>query len=268
MNLTERTSANSRCVLGNTVSCPSLIASIILAAACLLVSAAQPAFADDLIDQNRIGSLSLTCEFDRSPVANLPFSLWYVASVDESGSYELAPEFADCGTDLNASSLSTEWDATAKNIISWLGQPASVDPCATGSSSANGIAAFSRLKPGIYLVSGASTIQGGYRYATSPCLISVPHLNAQETAWNYNVTAIPKIEQLPADAEGPNAPNASNAESADEAAAGPFGLSKTGDYAPLLALALMAIALAAFACMTIFRRKHRKLERGDSEVGI
>ena len=250
-------STNSRCVLGKTASYLSLIASILLAVACLLVSVAQPAFADDRIDQNRIGPLSLTCEFERSPVANLSFSLWYVASVDESGSYKLAPEFADCGADLNALSLSTEWDATAKSIISWLGQPASVEPCATGSSSPTGIAAFSRLKPGIYLVSGASTIQGGYRYAISPCLISVPHLNAQETAWSYNVTAIPKIEQLPADAEDPNAPNASNSERADEAAAGPFGLSKTGDYAPLFALALMAIALAALVWMTASRRKRR-----------
>lgn len=80
------------------------------------------------------------------------------------------------------------------------------------------------------------------------------------------MTAIPKIEQLPADAEDPNAPNASNGESADKTAARPFGLSKTGDYAPLLAL--MAIALAAFACMIVFRRKRRKLERCDSEVGI
>ena len=51
-----------------------------------------------------------------------------------------------------------------------------------------------------------------------PCLISVPHMNAQETSWNYNMTAIPKIEQLPADVEDPNAPNASNSENANEAA--------------------------------------------------
>lgn len=97
------------------------MASVLLTAARLLVSIAQPAFADDRIDQTRIGSPSLTCEYDRSPIANLSFSLWYVASVDESGSYKLAPEFADCGADLNALSLSTEWDATAKNITSWLG---------------------------------------------------------------------------------------------------------------------------------------------------
>ena len=97
---------------------PYFMASVLLAAACLLISTAQPAFADDRIDQTRIGSLSLTCSYDRSPVANLSFSLWYVASVNESRSYELAPEFADCGADLNTLSLSTEWDATAKNIIS------------------------------------------------------------------------------------------------------------------------------------------------------
>lgn len=115
----------------------------------------------------------------------------------------------------------------------------------------------SRLKPRIYLVSGASTIQGGYRYTTSPCPISVPHLNAQETVWNYNVTAIPKIEQLPSDAEGPNAPSASDGKSADEATARPFGLSKTGDDIPLL-------ALAAFSCMAVCRSMRRNLARGEA----
>ena len=108
-----------------------------------------------------------------------------------------------------------------------------------------------------YLVSSASTIQGGYRYATSLCLISVPHLNAQETVWNYNVTAIPKIEQLPSDAENPNAPSASDGKSADEATARPFGLSKTGDDIPLL-------ALAAFSCMAVCRHMRRNLARGEA----
>lgn len=142
---------------------PYFMASVLLAAACLLASAAQPAFADDRIGQTRIGSLSLTCEYDCSPVANLSFSLWYVASVNKSRSYELASEFADCGADLNTLSLSTEWDATAKSIISWLGQPASVKPCATGSSSATGIAAFSRLKLGITWYRA----QAPYRAATA-----------------------------------------------------------------------------------------------------
>lgn len=121
MSFMEHIAAKPQCPLGEAASCLMFMASVLLTAACLLVSVAQPAFADDLIDQTRIGSLSLTCEYDHSPIANLPFSLWYVASVDESGSYKLAPEFADCSADLNALSLSTEWDATAKNIISWLG---------------------------------------------------------------------------------------------------------------------------------------------------
>ncbi len=242
------------------------MASVLLAAACLLVSVAQPAFADERIDRTHIGSFSLTCKYDRNPVANLPFSLWYVASVDERGNYKLAPEFANCGADLNALGLSTEWDATAKNIISWLGQPTAVEPCASGSSSLNGAAAFYQLKPWLYLVSGASAIQGGYRYATSPCLISVPHMNAQETSWNYNVTAIPKIEQLPADDKGSNAPNASNSENANEAATWPFSLSKTGDSTPLLALTLMVVALAAFVCMVVCRNKRQTLAFVDNST--
>ena len=68
-------------------------------------------------------------------------------------------------------------------------------------------------------------------------------MNAQETSWNYNVTAIPKIEQLPADDKGSNTPNTSNSENANEAATWPFGLSKTGDSTHCLRLRLWSLRL-------------------------
>lgn len=160
------------------------MASVLLTAACLLVSVAQPVFADDRIDQTRVGSLSLTREYDRSPIANLPFSLWYVASVDESGSYKLAPEFADCGADLNALSLSTEWDATAKNIISWLGVTC------RGGALRNRIV-VPEWNSSVFPVKARNLPGIGSKYHTG---------------------------QLPADVEDPNAPNASNSENANEAA--------------------------------------------------
>ncbi len=40
---------------------------------------------------------------------------------------------------------------------------------------------------------------------------------------------------------------------------GPFGLLKTGDYTPPLALTLMVVALAAFVCMVVCRNKHQNL---------
>lgn len=91
-------------------------------------------------------------------------------------------------------------------------------------------------------------------------------MNAQETPWNYNVTAIPKIEQLPADVKDPNAPNASNSENANEAATWPFSLSKTGDSTPLLALTLMVVALAAFVCMVVCRNKRQTLAFVDNST--
>lgn len=115
----------------------------------------------------------------------------------------------------------------------------------------------------------------GSKYHTGQlplCHLPLPYfgssyeMNAQETPWNYNVTAIPKIEQLPADVKDPNAPNASNSENANEAATWPFSLSKTGDSTPLLALTLMVVALAAFVCMVVCRNKRQTLAFVDNST--
>ena len=47
---------------------------------------------------------------------------------------------------------------------------------------------------------------------------------------------------------------------------GPFGLLKTGDYTPLLALTLMVVALAAFVCMVVCRNKRQKLAFADNSA--
>lgn len=85
---------------------------------------------------------------------------------------------------------------------------------------------------------------------TAAFLIAVPHLNAQETAWNYQVTSLPKIEQLPADAEDPNKPSAEDGQRGEDISS----LLKTGDAAPL-AIALLLLAAAGVAAFAYYQRK-------------
>lgn len=96
-----------------------------------------------------------------------------MAAVNDTGSYEFTPEFENCGVDLSNLELSSDWDAAAKAITTWLEKQPGIAPCAIGTSAANGTASFSQLKPGLYLVSSASAVQGSYRYSTAPLTVAL-----------------------------------------------------------------------------------------------
>ena len=183
-----------------------------------------------------------------------------MAAVNDTGSYKFTPEFENCGVDLSNLELSSDWDAAAKAITTWLEKQPGIAPCAIGTSAANGTASFSQLKPGLYLVSSASAVQGSYRYSTAPCLIAVPHLNAQETAWNYQVTSHPKIEQTPASAEDPSASNsAAENGSEQDTQNGPLGSPlKTGNYTAPLTVAVLAL-IATLATLFAYQQRKKQL---------
>ena len=143
-----------------------------------------------------------------------------MAAINDTGSYEFTPEFENCGVDLSNLELSSDWDAAAKAITTWL-----------------------KKQPGI-----------------APCLIAVPHLNAQETAWNYQVTSHPKIEQTPASAEDPSASNsAAENGSEQDTQNGPLGgLLKTGDYTAPLTVALLAL-IATLATLFAYQQRKKQL---------
>ncbi len=208
------------------------------------------------IDLQRTGSLVLSCEFDRAPVAGLSFALWRVADVDQAARFEAAPEFADCSIDFDDLGSSTEWDAAAKTLFAAAAK-AKVQSCAEGTSSADGTVSFTELVPGLYLVSAAEVAVDGYRYDTAPCLISVPHAAAVGDGWDYDVVAFPKMEQQPIstpdsdsgdDGQGKVDDSASSGDEASGNALARF--LQTGDGVPLIPLALacclaFAVAVAA-----------------------
>lgn len=103
-------------------------------------------------------------------------------------------------------------------------------------------------------------MQGSYRYSTAPCLIAVPHLNAQETAWNYQVTSHPKIEQTPASAEDPSASNsAAENGSEQDTQNGPLGSPlKTGNYTAPLTVAVLAL-IATLATLFAYQQRKKQL---------
>lgn len=214
----------------------------------LATSLPQRAYAAERIDEGESGSLALACTYDRTPVAGLSFSLWQIATFTDTGAYKLAASFADAGIAPSSLTTASQWDAAAKQAVSFAREQ-SVPPLAQATSISDGTAFFPNVKPGLYLVSEASADKDGLHFATAPCLIAVPQVNPTDDSWIYQVVAEPKMEQsaLPASDRGKKQDWRGTT------------LSKTGDQMGVAVLTAGGVLVAfGILCVIAYRKVSRK----------
>ena len=158
-----------------------------------IVSASTcPAMASDSgsVNLTRNGSISVTLQDsgNSSPVSGGEITLYRVADAYTSG-YQLAylftDDFKDCGIKID----NLRQDGLATHLATYAkaqGLPGIVSK----KTDANGLATFSDLKTGLYLVLQTKTTNG--YYPMDSFLVSVPMTIADE--WVYDVDASPKVE--------------------------------------------------------------------------
>lgn len=248
---------------------------VALACAALPTGAAH---AVGLPDTGRVCSLRLDVRYDGNPVPGLDFDLWRVGDLDAEGNPVLLSAYEGSGVDFSALKLESEWDAAAKQLQEWLRGEGGMPPQMSGLTNAGGVLEIGGLPSGVYLVSEAGVSHDGTSYLAAPCLIALPHLDAAESAWLYDVTAKPKTEAHPENPAGPDDPaepgagegsgDASGGEGADGAGGGPAAwlpqgaLGQTGD----VAYVTFCLALIAFSgsCLLVpvARRKRAEAQPG------
>ena len=160
----------------------------------LLCSLGVTAFAADTsIDFTRKGSLTILLKgTDGDYLEGARLRLYQVAEIDADQatlSYLLTEDFANSGIslqDLRADTLAEQLYTYAKkkNLS-----------CRTENSNRQGTAEFDNLALGLYLVAQVGNVSGYYQI--SPFLVEVPMTNAKGSAWEYCVSAKPKVEPEP-----------------------------------------------------------------------
>ncbi len=210
-----------------------------------------PALATERVEPGRACSLSVSAEVDGTSVAGMEFKLWRVASIDETGNYELLPDYSEAGVDLTALAKASDWDAAAKTLLSFA-EEQSYEARVAAKTGSDGTATFSSLESGLYLVSGASTTAGGKVYTPTTYLESLPRLI--DDAWDYDVSSQCKLEV----ADAPVTPDADDDDKDDEdARKSNERLSQTGDEslsaAQVLPFVVIGVALVV-AGVVLWRR--------------
>ena len=157
----------------------------LLAVAALLAMLSVTAFAHDVPDPSRTGSISVTMHSGDTAVAGGSLTLYRVGEVqEENGDYRFAPtgNFADCGESFQ--------DISAPELAERLAQYAEGLTGLTLPIDDEGRVTFPELELGLYLLVQEEAAEGYYNAA--PFLVSVPYM--ENGTYRYAVDASPKVE--------------------------------------------------------------------------
>ena len=180
------------------------VISCLLCLICMLPLSPVQVFAAGAIDVNKAVHLKIQYIHDKTPVSDVPFDLYYVASVDAYGEFTLVGDFQKYP--VVVSGLSTDaWRTLAETLAVYADRD-QLKPLDSGKTNAEGNLSFPNkqpsLKPGLYLAVGRKLVKSGYTYTTKPFLVALPNLDRENNAWVYDVTATPKHTRT----ENPPAP--------------------------------------------------------------
>lgn len=229
--------------------------SALAGALALCCALALPAYAHDVPDENKTGSIQFTMTYNKEPVGGGTLTLYQVGEVDENDgnySFALSEAYKDSGVmldDLTDEKLAdTLADYTNKH------KPQGI----TVTIGSDGTVTATDLELGLYLVMQHKAASGFQPIA--PFLVSVPAYDAEQDKYIYTVDAAPKMGKLtkvpytPSQGDDPTTPATNTQKTTttvtiNEAAVAQPTLPQTGQLnwpVPVLTVAGLALLLVGW----------------------
>ena len=174
------------------------IASLLLCIAEVLRFLPVQVLAAGNIDLSRKGNLTITDSYDETGLSGVIFHIYRISAVDEYGKLTSTTDFRKYADQLDICIEKNEgWIEIAKTLEQDILLSGSPEPTASAVSDENGIATFSDLELGLYLVIGTSIEKGEYLYSTGPFMVMVPNRDPDSNTWVYSVNAVAKTDRQP-----------------------------------------------------------------------
>ncbi len=161
---------------------------------CLAVSftsfAMMVASAGDGVNTERVASLELTYSYGDNCVEGEEIKLYRVADMTGNTRFTRSGAFKSLPISLNTVKSQSEWKAIASTAASYVVSER-ISPTAVETSDENGVAKFTGLATGLYLVSGLRIeFENGYA-VFEDFMITLPGVD-MDKEWLYDVKAVPK----------------------------------------------------------------------------
>lgn len=141
------------------------------------------------INKEQDVSLTLSCSHE-----NVPFYLYYVASIDEYGELGVNSSFSDFNVNITGKN-DEAWNELALTLAGYVDQEQMV-PAASKKTDVNGEVTFPSLDQGLYLICSEKVSSNGMIYQTSPSMVLLPSLDEINNDWVYDVNVNPKGEEI------------------------------------------------------------------------
>ena len=140
-------------------------------------------------------SLTLTYQQGGTSFPGMDISIYRVASAQANGSFSLLPAFEDSAADIHSVSSQQEWREIADTLTSHIAANRIAATRTETTRNPDGIAVFSQLEAGLYLVEQAigESESGSYLFERFMVYLPTPTSNG----YQYDVTAQPKSSLLP-----------------------------------------------------------------------
>ena len=162
----------------------------------MMLLLSTPAFAAGSIDLNREVTLTISYQDRGTPLVGANFSIYLVATVDETGELTTTDSFKQFNVDIRGKN-DAAWRTLASTLEGYVLRD-NVAPTDSGKTNADGILYFptgsKKLTPGLYLVLGDRITQGGFRYDPMPFMVMLPTQDTDKNEWLYDVIVNPKHE--------------------------------------------------------------------------
>lgn len=156
------------------------------------------ALAAESIDLSRTSNLAVTAVYDEDPISGMAFDAYLISTVDENGELTVTERYASHQADLDIQDKHDEhWHALAQVLAREILLDSTCRPTRSAVTNEDGMAAFSDIPMGLYLILGTRVEKDSYVYSTAPSFIMLPQQSVDGNTWNYDVVASAKLDQEP-----------------------------------------------------------------------
>lgn len=156
------------------------------------------ALAAGSIDPNHDHSLTVTAVYDQKPISGMQFDAYLIADVDECGELTVTEPYQDYADDLDIRGRNDEaWKEMEQVLERKIILDKDLKPSRSAVTDTDGMAKFTDIPMGLYLVTGSSIQKDGYVYTTSPFFVMLPEQDLNSNTWNYHIVAKSKPQQNP-----------------------------------------------------------------------
>ena len=218
----------------------------------------QQVFAVASIEQDKSVRVTIQYEYDKEPISDTVFDMYYVADVSDSNEFITAEDFKDYPAAINGRD-SSEWQETANRLYRYV-QREHISPCSSKMTDQRGCAVFSTegegIRQGLYRIVGHEQTKGDYVYTPQIMMVSLPSYDFTEASWIYDVSIEPKCSRNNKKTEDYNDNANENIKPKKNNAS---KLPQTGMiWWPISTLSMIGMAFIIMGVWMIHREKRRK----------